>query len=359
MKRIHCLPFLVLVLFLSGCDNAEIKESSPPKKTKSHLVESHLVSFAKKGIVQKRTGTLRARNEVKIHNQEEGKIVYLPFFESDEVKKGQIIAKLDDSLLQAQLLRVNANLRKAKSDLVRIKHLRKESFLSEEQLINVETELALAKADEAVLKTRLSYMTIKAPFSGVITQRLSETGNTAERFSHLLTLSDHSSMITQVSISEILLNHLNVGDEVKVQIDALGIQAYQGVVNRIHPSLNPITRQGTIEIRMDSVPPEAKPGQLCRVEIKTQIKNRLLIPLSALRRDKDGEFVYTINEQDKAIVTVIKTGLHIGEEITVLTGLEKGQRIITKGFLGLKPGDNVKSVNNKENFKTSGDKDNV
>jgi len=353
MTRSSFVFILFTSLVLFACDNSSQQTTLSPntqkKKAKLHLVESSLVDRSERGIVKRRTGTLRASYEVKIHNQEEGRIVSLPLYEGDRVKKGQVIAKLDDSLLRAQLKRIQANRRKAESDLTRIKSLRKEAFLSEEELIKVETELAVAKADEAVLQTRLDYANIKAPFSGVVTQRLTEIGNIAERFTHLLTVSDPSSLITEVSISEMLLNHIKPGDETQVQIDALGKQQYKGRVKRVHPTINPVTRRGTIEIELKPVPTGARPGQLCRIEIQTQAASRLLIPLVALRRNPEGEFVFIIDESNKAKMVAVTSGVHIDEQVEILTGLEAGQQIITKGFLNLKSGKKVKSVSqNKE-----------
>ena len=349
MNRLTFLIILIPSFILLACNDSTSKDTTlvepSNKKQKTHLVETSVVSLSSEGISQTRTGTLRARHEVKIHNQEEGKIISLPFYESDKVKKGDVIAKLDDSLLQAQLSRIKANRHKAESDLSRIKRLQKESFLSEEELIKVETELAVVKADEAILETRLSYANIKAPFDGIITQRLTEVGNIAERFTHLLTLSDPSSLVTQVSISEMLLNQIHKGDETQVQIDALGKQQYIGHVNRIHPTLNPVTRRGTIEIELKPVPAGARPGQLCRVEIQTRASKRLLIPLIALRRNNEGEFVYVIDENSKAKLVPVNTGIYINEQVEILSGLEQGQQIITKGFLNLKSGKKVKAVN--------------
>jgi len=343
----HCL--LSICLFFTACSETPGEkaagENTKQKKPKIHLVKTAPVILSKTGLSQTHTGSLRSHKEVKIYNQEEGKIISLPYYESDQVKKGQVIAKLDDNLLRAQLSRVKANLRKAESELTRIKSLRKESFLSEEELINVETELALAKADETILKTRLSYANIAAPFNGVISQRLSEVGNIAERFTHLLTLSDPSSLITQVNVSGLLLNHIKLGDIAQIQIDALGKQQYAGTVRRIHPTLNPITRRGTIEIEVSPVPKGARAGQLCRVEIKTQATERLLIPLFALRRDPEGEYVYIVDDDLIAKKVLVTSGLQIDQNVEILSGLKPGQQVIVKGFLSLKSGKKVKLVN--------------
>jgi len=329
-------------LFLAGCNqDAEKKE----KKTKKpHLVESINVVISSTGVEQVRTGTLRARREVKIHNQEDGQVINLPFFEGDTVQKGAVVARLDDKLLLSQLARAQATLKQAKQDLERTKNLFKKKLVSDEELNRAQTALDVAKADTEVLATRVSYTTIRAPISGVVSERLSEPGNIAERYTHLLTISDPTSLITEVTLSELLISKLSLNHPVQVSVDALGGQVFEGHISRIYPNLDPVTRRGTIEVELKPVPEGARPGQLCRVRIKTNAANRLVIPFSALRRDQTGEFVFTIDDDQKVQRTKVLAGLRIGEQVEILDGLAEGQQVVTKGFLDLAPGKKVKIV---------------
>lgn len=335
------LFFSVSVLLLSGCN-----EPGPPTTTqkapKQHLVE---IITAEKQIVaieRKRTGTLRAVQEIQIFNQEEGRITALPFYEGDLVNKNDVVARLDGRLLEAQLARAVALRRKAEKDLQRIQGLVDRRLTSQTEFTRVETELAVAKADVQILQTQLDYTTLRAPISGVVSARLSEPGNIAERYTHLLTISDQRSFITQVPVSELLLNKLQLADPVAVSIDALNSeqntdnQSLQGKITRIYPNLDPVTRTGTVEIALDPAPVGAKPGQLARVKLRTQEAERLLIPFVALRRSTEGEYVFTLDQEQRAQTTTVVTGLRIDDAIEILSGLSAGDRVVVRGFTNLR-----------------------
>jgi len=335
------ITVLAFSLLLSACN--ESSEKPKKKKKPIHLVETTLVVQDSVGLTQIRTGTLTSSREIKIFNQEEGAITEMPFFEGDTVSKDDVVVRLNDKLLRANLARTQATHRKAKLDLQRIRDLYRKKLSSDEALNRSETELAIAVADEEMLAIRLGYTVIKAPISGIVSQRLSEPGNIAERYTHLLTISDHTALVTEVNVSELLVSHLQPGDKVTVTIDALGNEVFDGRISRIHPNLDPLTRRGTVEVTLTPVPAGARPGQLCRVKFSTRTAERLMIPFRALRRDVDGEYVFRL-DGDKVVRNSILSGLRIAEQIEVLQGLEAGQRVVTKGFLDLVDNKKVKDI---------------
>ena len=335
------LSFLAGSLLLTACNDATEK---PAKKKKPvHLVETTLVVQDSVGLTQNRTGTLTSSREIKIYNQEEGAIKEMPFFEGDRVNQDDVVVRLDDKILRANLDRAQATQNKAKLDLQRIRNLYKKKLSSDEALNRSETDLAIAAADTEMLATRLGYTTIKTPINGIVSQRLSEPGNIAERYTHLLTISDHSTLVTEVNVSELLVTHVQLDDPVTVTIDALGNEVFEGRISRIHPNLDPLTRRGTVEVVLTQVPDGARPGQLCRVRFSTRMAERLLIPFRALRRDIEGEYVFRL-DGNKVVRTSILSGLRIGEQVEVLQGLEAGQRVVTRGFLDLVDNKPVKDI---------------
>ncbi len=331
-------------LFLVACD-----EQAPvaKKELKQHLVEVAKLQRQIVAIENERSGTLTAVRDIEIYNQEEGKIVDFPFYEGDRVKKGDIIAKLDDKLLRAQLFRAQALRTKAEKDLLRLKELAKKGLTSQIELTRMETELAVAQADERALLTQLDFTVIRSPISGLVSERLSEKGNIAERYTHLMTVSDQSSLLTEVSVSELLINKLKTGDKVELSIDALGPQfePLVGTISRIFPNLDPFTRTGTVEITLNPVPVGARPGQLVRVILRTEQEPRLLIPFNALRHGEQGDYVFTINEQQQAEVSPVVIGSTINGFIDVLRGLNEGDKGVVRGYTNLKPDKKVTIVN--------------
>ena len=335
------IVFLTCGLFLTACNEAE--EKPVKKKRPTHLVETTQIVQESVGLTQIRTGTLTPSREVKIYNQEEGAITEMPFYEGDRVNNNDVIVRLDDNILRANLARAQATHRKAKLDLQRIRDLYKKKLSSDEALNRSETELAVASAEVDMLTTRLGYTIIRSPIKGIVSQRLSEPGNIAERYTHLLTISDHSTLITEVNVSELMVTHLKIDDDVTVTIDALGNEVFSGRISRIHPNLDPLTRRGTVEITLTPVPEGALPGQLCRVKFHTRTAERLMIPFRALRRDVSGEYVYLL-DGDRVKHTSVTSGLRIGEKVEVLNGLEAGQSIVTRGFLDLTDNKQVKDL---------------
>jgi membrane fusion protein (multidrug efflux system) len=285
-----------------------------------------------------RNGVLRPHREARLSLPQEGQLLELPYHESAQVKEGALLARLDDTLLRAQLKKSQAQLNQAEQDLQRLKRLQKSRVITEDELARAVTMLEVARAEEEELQVLLRQTRLLAPFDGLISQRLAEPGDTVARFSHLLTLIDVSSLYTQLTLSEMVLPGLAIGDEVSLTIDALGPERFSGTIARIHPQVDAQSHQGTIEVMLSPPPAGALPGQLCRVALPLRGAVRLLVPYSALRRDTRGEFLFVVNEHNKVERRATVSGLHFDERIEILHGLRPGERIVTRGFLGLNEG---------------------
>lgn len=346
-RKLHILLALLFALPLCACgggNRGKEKPAGDQKRGQVHLVEiatAHTENLAYSAV---RTGSLRARQEVNVFNQEEGRIQALPFYEGDRVSKGEVLVRLDDSLLRAELDKAEANRQQAASDLKRLRGLADRRLTSEDELARAETALQVAQAEEALLRTRLGYTVIHAPFAALVSARLVSPGDVVPKYTHLMTLIDPSSLVTEVPVSELLLPQLGIGDAVTVRIDALGEQAYEGRILRMHPTVDPRTRQGVVEIELTPVPPGARAGQLCRVTLVAEGAERRVIPFSALRRDTEGEFVFRVDEEQKAARTAVHSGLRLADRVEILEGLANGDQVVTKGFLALTDGTPVKVV---------------
>ena len=217
--------------------------------------------------------------------------------------------------------------------------------MSEDTLTRTQTELDVARADERILQTRVSYMTVRAPFDSEVAERLIEPGDVAPKHAHLMTLVDSSSLVTEVQVSELLLSRLKRDDQADVRIDALGATVHAGKISRIYPTVDPSTRQGRIEVALSPVPPGARAGQFCRVTLYSKSSLPMVIPFSALRRDPQGEYVFVVAEDHKVMRQPIVSGLRLTDRVEVIDGLSPGQFVVQKGFLSLSSGSKVKTVN--------------
>ncbi len=337
---------LLAAALLTGCGDQQAPTANPAgrERAQDHLVTVYTAERAPVSGQHERPGSLRFRRLVRIFSQEEGRVTDLAVFEGDQVETGQLLVALDDDLLRAELDKARATKEQEKRDLERLVSLRARRAVAEDELAQAETSLLVAEAEERLLETRLAFTRIRAPFAGVVTERLVEPGDFVTKNSHLLTVADPSSLVAEVYASELILPHIAVGDAAAVRIDALGAAQFDGKILRIHPALNRTSRQGIVEIVLDPVPEGARAGQFVRARLETAAVERLLIPFRALARDRGGEFVWLVDGEGKAVRRTVRSGLRIADRIEILDGLAPGERIITRGFLGLTEGKAVKIV---------------
>ncbi|WP_243448504.1 efflux RND transporter periplasmic adaptor subunit [Candidatus Thiosymbion oneisti] len=339
---------LTLALLLTGCgaDDESRHTHHQQGPSREHLVTVFRAERAPVAARHEHPGSLRFRRLVRIHSQEEGRITELEVFEGDLIAQDNLLARLEDDLLRAQLDKARATKRQKQLDLQRQEGLRSRRAVSEDELAQARTALTVAQAEERVLETRLAFTRIRAPFTGVITERHVEPGDFVTKNSHLLTLADPASLIAEVYASELVLPQLEPGDLVELRIDALGPDRFEGQILRIHPALARTSRQAIVEVAMDPIPEGARAGQFVRATLGIAALYRLLVPFRAVRRDRDGEFLWLLSDENQVERRPVRTGLRITDRIEILEGLEPGERVVTRGFLGLAEGKSVQVVEN-------------
>lgn len=355
-RHLAWLLLLCSVVLTSACSNEPATANKKKRKPPPHLVEVISVQPRELQVNHERTGSLKYRKLAHIYNQIEGQITRFPWFEGDQVRQDELLVKLDDRLLAAEQAKTRANVRQAQQDLQRIQKLKHKNVASEDEVMRAVTALDIAQAEQQILATRLDYTEINAPFDAVITQRLAEPGDVKPRHSHLLTLAAPQSIIVEVSVSELLLPQLAIKDPVSVRIDAIGHSGYPGRISRIHPQLDAESRQGLVEIQFDQPPGRLQSGQFARVTFTTSKAEKLMVPFTALHRDRQGEYVYLFAD-GQARHTSVRSGMRIKQEVEILDGLQTGQQVITRGFLGLSDKKKVKIAHQEKANKTRGKPD--
>ncbi len=332
---------LVLGLLLTGC--GDDGSNKPERGTSAHLIEASEVRLQDLSATRTLTGTLQAIREVNISNQVTGLLTELPVYPGDQVKAQQTLARLDDRLLKAEVEKAAAVLKQASVDLRRLQDLAPRKLASESDIAQAQTVTNIAVSELKLKQTELDYTHITAPFSGVVSQRLVEPGDVLPMHTHMLSLLDTTRLKAEINLSELLLPLIDEGNAVEIKIDALGEQTFKGEITRIFPAIDKNTRRGIIEIMLDPVPAGARAGQLCRVTIRTRSRERLMIPYDAIRFDKQGSFVYVIDD-NRVKHSEVTTGIQLGDQIEILDGLAAQQRIVSKGFFGLKDGMSIREV---------------
>ena len=336
-------------LALTGCDDAKNSSINSPRAEKTtHRVEVVLAEKKPVFLTQTVSGTLEATTKIRLYNEESGRITRLPYHEGDMVKKGNLLIQLDNALLKTDVDKAIAAKEQAKVDLSRVKKLLPKKISTEEEVAKARTILDLAIAEETRQKTRLQRTSIKAPIDGLITKRFFEPGDLLPQQSHIHTLIDPSKLRLKANLAERWIPLVNSGQPVSLRIDALGDKKFAAHVARIHPTISAGTHKGIIEIYLDPVPENAKVGQFVRAEIELKATDRLVIPVHAIHYEPAGAYVYRVVEDDKAITNVEKVFFEQGQQFgalsEALSELKSGDKIVTRGHLGLRDGKKVEVV---------------
>lgn len=341
ISRIFFKIPIVIFLLLTACQATTPPPPKSSEREETYLVEVAAITKQSLNKIDSYTGNVIARRSVRIFTQEAGKITALPYYEGDAVKSGTMLVQLDDALLKAQFNKAQASYQQTQVNTKRLRLLGAKKLIAEEEMLRAETEEAVAKADVEILTTRLGYTTITAPFNGILTARLVEIGDIVTANTHVATLIDPNSLIVNVSLPELPFNQLKLQDNATIHLDALGSQTWRGKVMRLHPTLDANTRLGTVEISLNPLPSGAKSGQFAKVNFDTLLKPQIAIPYTGLRRDREGEFVFLVTENNQVKRQAVHSGQRLANVVEIIEGLAEGQKIVTRGFLGLQAGKTV------------------
>ena len=328
-------------LVVTACDsNSDLNINAKKTQQATHRVEVITVENKPVSLVQTVSGTLEAKTKIRLYNEESGRIIRLPYHEGDSVKKGTLLVQLDNEILKTDVAKATASKEQAKVDLSRLKKLLPKQISTEEEVAKARTVLDLAIAEEKRQLTRLDRTSIKAPIDGLITKRFYEPGDMLAAQSHIHSIIDPSILRLKASLAERWIPLVSIDQEITLSIDALGDRAFKASIVRIHPTINASTHKGLIEIQLDPVPAGARVGQFARAMIELKATDRLVIPAHTIQYEPEGAYVFRIVDSEDgnpvAEKVYIEQGQQFGTVTEILSALRAGDRVVTRGYLGLR-----------------------
>ena len=283
------------------------------------------------------TGVLLPDEEVDLSFETSGKIVEINFEEGTAVKKGQLLAKVNDRQLQAQLQRLISQLKLAEDRVFRQDALLKRDAVSKEAYEQVKTDLATLNADIEIIKANIELTELRAPFDGVIGLRQVSIGTYASPTTVFAKLTKIAPLKVEFSVPERYAKQIkkgtNLNFSVEGTLDAFGAQVY-AVESAIDPNLH----QFTARALYPNVNRTLLPGRYASVLLKKdEIPNAIAIPTEAIVPEMGKDKVY-LYKSGKAEPVDIITGIRTASEVQVIRGLHVGDTIITSGTLQLRTG---------------------
>ncbi|HSJ64117.1 MAG TPA: efflux RND transporter periplasmic adaptor subunit, partial [Gemmatimonadaceae bacterium] len=196
------------------------------------------------------TGTIEPIRQVTVNSQIAGALLAVNVEEGSAVREGAVLARIDSRELAAQLASAEASLELARRTAERSEQLRAQQIVTEAEYDRDRAALTSATATRDQLRTRVGYASVRAPISGVITEKRVERGDVVSTNTPLFTMADRSTLVVRVMVSELDVTALSAGDGVEVMVDAMPDRRFRGRIRRVFPSADPASRLVPVEVAL-------------------------------------------------------------------------------------------------------------
>ena len=319
------------------------KDGKPIPKIEAVPVEvaraaRHAISASYSG-----TANLEAPGEAQVVAKTSGVMVQLLAEEGDQVKAGQVLARIDGDRVRLEAARQLAIVRKLENNFRRSKELAERKLVSAESADQIKYDLESARAAYDLARLELSYTNITSPISGVVAQRMVKPGNLIALNAPVFRIVNNSHLEGVLNAPEREMARLKVGMPLRMVVDAVPGKVFVGKVDRVSPVMDSSSGTFRVVCAFDNAP-ELRPGMFGRIEVVyDQRTNALTVPRIALLEDEGEPAVYVIDGK-KAKRTAVRLGYTNGEIAEIVSGLKDGDQVVTAGKVAIRDGTEVQVI---------------
>ena len=336
------LALILLLLYMQGSFVSKVAPGLSPQSSDSTTPKNQtaLVEKIQVDDVLAWPGTVRSRTVANIAPRMTARILEIKVNAGDKVKKGDIIARLDERDIRAQenaalaaLVGAHAQANRAKADEQRTRSLYSKEAATREKFDAVvaqakEAQAGVNQAASSVseIRSHLADTLLLAPFDGVVVKRLKEPGDMGLPGVPVVTLQTPKGLRLEADVPNTCAGRYSTGMDVTVRIDTLGLTT-NAQIDEISPEVDPQTRTQLIKIALPAIE-GLQPGYFGWLEQACGQHEALLIPASAVQHIGQLEVVKVLSE-GRQLMRHIRTAKTYGGQIEVISGLQVGETVIT------------------------------
>ena len=295
---------------------------------------------------------LKTRKNVLILPEFQGTLEQIFVYEGQYVKKGKLLAEINDSGLKEQLEQLTIQANFAKENFERTERLWNNNIGSEIQFLKSKTDFESSQKMVEQMKDRLAKTKIYAPFDGEVDEIISNQGsNLIPGVSQILRLVNLDKIYAEASVSEKYISFIEEGTEAIVQIPLLGKEIKSQIIQTGN-FINPSNRTFRVEVPVENIDKKIKQNLDAKIKINIYSKeDAVVIPLRIVREDASGKnFVYVMNQDVKEGVYITsKTFISLGNknntDVEVTEGLKIGDMLVLEGASIVEDSQRVKLIN--------------
>ncbi len=346
------IAFIFYKSFIIKGEGSHIKEGDAKKEksgrrgggSKSLPVSVFIAVFhhSEEGLMS--PGTLVSNDKVEMASELSGRVISINFKEGQFVRKGSVLVKLNDDELQSQLTRAKYQYTLLEQKLERQKILLDKEAVSREEYDQVSTEFNLLKQDIEQLEIKIAKMKIKAPFDGVIGFRNISLGALLLPNSKVATIVDLANLVLEFSIPEKYISNQLLGSKVSFTVGGMS-RIFSAVIYAIDPEIDLKTRSIMLRARYNNRDGALRPGMFAKVSMNANKKvDNIYLPNESIVSNVKGRSVWIVKNGNAEMKDVI-TGTRTVDMMEILSGVDKGDTIITSGLMQLREGMSVIPTN--------------
>lgn len=286
------------------------------------------------------TGSTIPDEEVDLSFESSGKIVAIYFTEGTHVKEGDLLAKINDKPLQAQLKKLEAQVPLATDRVFRQRTLLERDAVSQEAYESVTTEYEKLMADIDLVKANISQTELRAPFDGIIGLRSVSEGAFVTPSTMIVKLTRIAPLKIEFSIPETYASDVRAGTPIVFSMESSDgmMNSYKANVYAVESKVDMVTRTLKVRALYANADERIQPGRYLSVEIsKREIPNALAIPSEAIIPEMGKNIVY-LYKNGEAQPAEVEIGLRTESHVQALEGVSEGDTLITTGVMQLRAG---------------------
>ena len=271
-----------------------------------------------------------------IVSQTAGRIVSINVEVGDKVRKGQLLAKMDDvNLTKTRLQYVNDS-----TELGRLTELYKIGAISQAEYDMAKLSLNVTKKTYENLAEN-TYL--RSPINGVVTARNYDKGDMYSMAQPIFVVEQIQPVKMLVNISESLFTQVHKGMEFDIAVDAYPNEVFKGIVNLLYPTINSATHTFPVEVICQNADQRLRPGMFARVTATFGTNHNVVVPdVAVVKQQGSGEhFIYVLNADNTVTYTKVELGRRLGSRYEIVSGIKEGDKVVTEGQVRLKNGVNV------------------
>lgn len=322
----------LLVSLLTGCSTQQNEEKLPAGK--SIVVTISEVKSARVNVNLRYSGTVEPSQTIPLNFQTAGTVETVLVDAGDAVKKGQLLATLDNNDMQSLYEITKAKYQQAKDAYDRLKTVYDKGSLTEIKWVEMETNMEQAKSSLELAKSNLEKCSLRAPVAGIIGRRSIEPGMSSIGLTAPLDLIQIARVFVKISVPENEIGKIRKGLNAGIVVSALNDKQFSGDITNVSPVADAFARTYEAKITVNNSNFDLKPGMVCDVTLNIISERELmLIPYQSVGKDNDGkQFVYVADTGTKRVKKQLVTvGNYNGENLEILSGLTQGQTIVCGG----------------------------